>query len=164
LKVNFPGQYPDVRRFRKLPLVLAAIGLLWAGFAYTVSRPTTPADYRRTMLQVAEATHDAARTGWLTGRQQLADRTFAPFAATAYDDATRAASGASRQFAEEAPPDAAGRELRDRLGPLVGEVVRGLGDASAADDTAEGRAMLSDAVGGLDAAATGLEPLIEELR
>jgi hypothetical protein len=160
LKVNFAGHQPGVRRFGRLSLALAAIGLLWAGFAFTVSRPTTPADYRRSLLQVAEATHDAARAGWLTGREQLAGRTFAPFAATAFDDATRAASGASRQFAAEAPSDAATRALRDQLAPLVSEVVRRLADASAAPD----EATLRDAVDGLDGVAGSPEPVIEELR
>jgi hypothetical protein len=164
LKINFSGHYPDVRRFGRLSLILAAIGLLWAGFAYTVSRPTTPADYRRTLLQVAEATHDAARTGWLTGREQLAGRSTAPFTATGFDDATRAAAGASRQFAEEAPPDAATRKLRDQVSPLVSEVVNRLADASAADATPEGTALLREAVDRLDKAAGDLEPVIEELR
>ena len=53
-------------RLGKAVAVVTALVLLWAGFAYTVSRPARASDYRRTVLQVAEAAHDAARTGWLT--------------------------------------------------------------------------------------------------
>jgi hypothetical protein len=50
-------------------IAVAAVVLLWAGFAYTVTRPADAKDYLRTALQVAESAHDAAVTGSLTARQ-----------------------------------------------------------------------------------------------
>jgi hypothetical protein len=149
-----------VRRSGKMVVVASALVVLWAGFAYTVSRPTRPDGYRRVVVQVAETAHDAARTGWLAGRQELAGQVVAPFAATAFDDATRAAAGASKQFAEEAPPDEESRRLRDELGPLVlGVVVRLADAAQAADD-----AGLRSAVDDLGSLAERLQEYVERLR
>jgi len=100
-----------------------------AGFAYTVTRPDDFADYSRTIGQVAGSTHDAARTGWLTGRQQLDGRVTAAFATTAYDDAEKTLAGAQQQFATAPPPDERAVSLRDQLGPLVSLAVKDLGDA-----------------------------------
>ena len=141
-------------------MVAGALVVMWAGVAYTTARPAEPVAYRRVLVQVAEAAKDAARTGWLTGRQQLAGQVVAPFAATAFDDATDGIAGASKQFAEAAPPDEDGRRRRDELGPLVAEVARRLGDAAQASDAASLRA----AVDGLGLVADRLEAFVEELR
>jgi hypothetical protein len=139
--------------------VVAAV-LLWAGVAYALSSPPGPDDYRRALKQVAAATHDSARTGWLTGRQQLAGQVVAPFAATAFDDATKGLAGATRRFAQEQPPDEPSRRLRDELGPLVAAVGRSLADAAQADSDPA----LQGAVDTLGALADQLEHFIEELR
>jgi hypothetical protein len=155
-----PGYGQFVGRFGKLTVILAAVGLLWLGLAYDLTRPPDERGYRRTLVQVAESAHDAARTGWLTGREQLAGHVFGPFATTAFDDAQQAAAGASKQFSEQAPAGTTGRRLRDELRPLVQDTVRLLGDAAAASDDAALRA----AVDGLAAVADRLDRYLEANR
>jgi hypothetical protein len=122
-------------RIGRLTVAGAALTLLWAGFAYDVSRPDDFRSYRRTLLQVAESAHDAAQTGRLVAEQQLAGRVTGGFARTAFDDAAKALAGAQQKFAGEGPPDAESRALRDRLSPLLAAEVVTLGDtAEAADD------------------------------
>jgi hypothetical protein len=53
-------------------IAVVVVVLLWAGFAYTVTRPDDAKAYLRTAMQAAESAHDSAVTGALTGRQQLA--------------------------------------------------------------------------------------------
>jgi hypothetical protein len=147
------------RRIRML-VVLVAVLALWAGFAWTVTRPDDFADYSRTVGQVAGSAHDAARTGWLTGRQELDGRVTKVFATTAYDDAEKTLAGAQQQFTTAPPDDARAVSLRDQLGPLVTLVVRDLGDAAGAPD----RTALADAVSRLDLVARQLEEFIQEHR
>jgi hypothetical protein len=117
-------------------VAIAAVGLLWAGFAYDVSRPATYRVYHRTVLQVAESAHDAMQTGRLTGQQQLDGRVTSLFAQTAFDDAGKALAGAQKKFAGQGPPDAEAAGLRDQLSPLLAAAVTALGDtAEASDDT-----------------------------
>jgi hypothetical protein len=149
-----------VRRFGTWPLVVAAVGLMWAGFAYTATRPSDSDDYRRTAVQVAEAGHDAARTGWLAGRQQLAGQIFPPFANTSFSDATRALAGAAKEFVGEPPPDPQSTALRDELAPLLQETVRQLGYAAGAADDTE----LRRAVDALDSLAEQFEEFVEAHR
>jgi hypothetical protein len=144
------------RRIR-LSIVLAAVLALWAGFAWTVSRPDDFADYSRTVGQVAGATHDAARTAWLTGQQELNGRVTAAFASTSYDDAGRILAGARTQFARAVPPDDRSVSLRDQLGPLIAETERSFGDAAGAAD----RTALTAAVDRLEAVSRQLEDFIE---
>jgi hypothetical protein len=124
--------------------------LLWAGFAYDVSRPADGKRYQRTMLQVAEAAHDADQTGRLTGEQQLAGQVTAAFAVTSYDDATKALAGAQQKFAGEGPPDDRSAALRDRLSPLLSASVIALGDTAQArdDDTRRDGVRRLDALAG----------------
>jgi hypothetical protein len=118
-------------------LVLAAVLLLWVGFAYDVTRPPDASAYRRTVVQVAASAHDGVGTGWLVGREELAGRVFGTFATAGFDDALKAVGGAADRFAEHAPPDRPSVRLRDELAPLLASAVRWLGDAAqAADDTA----------------------------
>jgi hypothetical protein len=146
-----------VRRFGKASIILAAVLLLWAGFAYDVTRPADRRDYHRTAVQVAESAHDGVRTGWLIGREQLADRVFGTFVTSTFDDAEKAVAGASKQFASEAPPDEASTGLRDQLSPLLRDAARLLGDASeAADDNA-----LRQAVDELGKLADQLDAFVE---
>ncbi|HEX5198782.1 hypothetical protein ACFQS1_02310 [Paractinoplanes rhizophilus] len=112
----------------------AAVVLLWAGFAYDLSRPADAKQYRRTMVQVAEAAHDATRTGGLVGAQELAGNVTAAYATTAFDDATKALAGAQHKFAGEGPPDDSSAALRDRLSPLLSDAVIALGDTAQAPD------------------------------
>ena len=147
------------RRIR-LSIVLAAVLALWAGFAWTVTRPDDFADYSRTVGQVAGATHDATRTGWLTGQQQLAGRVTAAFASTSYDDAGKALAGARKQFAAAIPPDERAVSLRDQLGPLLAEAERSFGDAAGAAD----RTALATAVDRLEEVSQQLEEFIEAHR
>jgi hypothetical protein len=135
-------------RLGKLPVVLAALGLLWAELAYSVRLPSDFNDYRRTVVQVAEAAYNATRTGWLTGRQKLAGQVFDTFAVAAFDDASKALAGASKQFAEQGPPDERSARLRDELNPLVQDAVRWLGSAAQAEDDEALRAAV-DALGSL---------------
>jgi hypothetical protein len=137
---------------------VTGVALLWAGFAYTVSRPVDASGYLRSAVQVAESAHDAAVTGALTGRQQLDGQVFAVFAATAYDDATKTVAGAAKKLAGQPPPDDTSAALRDRLATLVQTTVRELGDAAAADD----EQALSTAVNELDDVAGKLDDLIEQ--
>jgi phage gp29-like protein len=109
---------------------------------------------------VAESAHDAARTGWLVGNEVLSGKAFPTFASTAFDDATKALAGASDQFASEAPPNAASRQLRDQLSPLLTTEVTVLADASAATDDAT----LRTAVQRLDQLANKLDDFIEAHR
>jgi hypothetical protein len=157
LIANRAGYTPVVRRYGRLVVVLAALLLLWAGLAYDVTRPTDYSAYHRTVVQVAESAHDGVRTGWLIGREQLADRVFGTFVTVAFDDATKAVSGASKEFAAEAPPDEASTRLRDELSPLLESAVRLLADASeAADDNA-----LRTAVDELGKLADQLDAFVE---
>jgi acyl-CoA reductase-like NAD-dependent aldehyde dehydrogenase len=141
-------------------MALAAVVLLLGGFAYTQSRPPTPSDYHRTLVQVAESAHDAVRTGWLTGREQLSGRVFGTFVMAAFDDAGGAIAGAGKKFAAAVPPDGRSARLRDRLNPLLQEAVRDLGDAARADNDDVLRAAV-DALGRL---ADRLDTFIEDLR
>jgi hypothetical protein len=145
-----------VNKKGKIGTAVAAVVLLWGGFAYDVSRPADGKAYRRTILQVAEAAHDAAQTGRLTGEQQLADQVTTPFARTAFGDAAKALAGAEQKFAAEGPPDSASAELRDQLAPLLSTAVQVLGDTAEAgdDDT------LRDGVHRLDSLAERLEEFI----
>jgi hypothetical protein len=148
-----------VGRFGKPPLVIAlvAVALFWAGFAYNLTRPPDASDYHRTVVQVAESAHDAVRTGWLIGREQLSGRVFGTFSTAAYDDALKGVAGASKQFAEVPPPDEASTRLRDQLAPLLNDAVRLLTDAAqAADDHA-----LGDAVQALGPLADRLDAFVE---
>src|SRR5690349_2421351 len=128
------GNTTSVRRSAKIPVVLAALALFWAGYAYNSSRPADARAYHRTALQVAEAAHDAVRGAWLTGRLQLRDRLISPYRTAAFDEAETTLAGASKQFAEMAPPDDASRRLRDTLSPLVRDAQARLADAAEASD------------------------------
>jgi acyl-CoA reductase-like NAD-dependent aldehyde dehydrogenase len=146
-----------VRRFGKVWIALAAVLLLWAGFAYDVTRPTDRREYHRTAVQVAESAHDGVRTGWLIGREQLAGRVFGTYVTATFDDAEKAVAGASKQFAAEAPPDEASTRLRDQLSPLLHSAVQLLADASEpADDSA-----LRQAVDELGKLADQLDEFVE---
>ncbi|MEV8508847.1 hypothetical protein AB0368_29010 [Actinoplanes sp. NPDC051475] len=145
-------------RSARLSVAAAALLLFWAGVAYQVAQPTTPQDYRRTLVQVAQATHDAAGTGALVARQQTAGQVFPTFAATAYDDAAAALAGAAHKLAAEPPPDPASTAMRDRLAPLLRDTVKDLGDATTAAGDDERRA----AAGRLERSAEELSGLLEE--
>lgn len=137
-------------------MAIAAIGLLWAGFAYTVSRPTDARAYARTMVQVAESAHDSAQTGRLTAEQKLRGQVTSLFAEAAFDDATKGLAGAQKSFAAEAPPDAASATLRDQLSPLLAAEVTALGDTTQAD----GDAALRSGIARLDTLAQRLDDFI----
>jgi hypothetical protein len=124
----------------RLAVAVTAVALLWAGFAYNLSRPADYQAYHRTMLQVAESAHDATQTGWLTAQQRLADRVTTAFARTAFDDAGQALAGAQKKFATRGPPDPRSVALRDRLAPLLSAAVTALGDTSQAQDDSTLRA------------------------
>jgi hypothetical protein len=115
-------------------LVLVAVLLLWAGFAYDVTRPPDGRAYRRTVVQVAASVHAGVGTGRLVGREQLAGKVFGTFATAGFDDALKAVGGAADRFAEHAPPDVPSARLRDELAPLLASAVRWLGDAAQATD------------------------------
>jgi hypothetical protein len=125
-------------------IAATALVLLWAGFAYDLSRPPDGSDYHRTVLQVTRTAHDAAATGALIGRQQLDGRVFGPFAVSAYRDATRAMGSARRRLTEQAPPDGASMAQRDRIAPIMGAAADHLGDAASARDDARLRAAVDD--------------------
>ena len=111
-------------------------------------------------MQVAEATHDGVRTGWLTGREELAGRLFGGYPTVAFDDSSKAVAGAGKQFAEQPPPDGPSTRLRDELSPLLRRAVPLLGDAAqAVDDVA-----LRAAVDALAALADRLDAFIEAYR
>jgi hypothetical protein len=152
-----------VSRTRALVTVAAFVAAVWGLLVFAVVKPVSPTDYQRNVLQVAMSAYDASRTGWLTGRQVLAGQLFAPFARTAFDDAAKALSGATKQFGSEAPPGAASRQLRDALAPLLDRAVRELGDASSASDDGDDAA-LQQAVGNLDRVAGQLDDFIEANR
>ncbi|WP_067509453.1 hypothetical protein [Actinoplanes sp. TFC3] len=121
----------------RIAVTITALVLLWAGFAYNLSRPVNYQGFHRTMLQVAETVHDATQTGRLAAQQQLAGQVIAPFTRTVFDDATRALAGAEKKFAGQAPPDARSAALRDQLAPLLATAVTTLADtAQAGDDQA----------------------------
>jgi hypothetical protein len=120
---------------RETAIAAAAVAVLWAGFAWNVSRPPGERGYHRTLLQVAETAHDAAQTGRLTGEQELAGNVTGRFARTSFDDALRALAGAQKKFSGQGPPDDASAARRDELAPLLSGAVLALGDtAGAADD------------------------------
>lgn len=139
---------------------MSAVLLLWAGFAWSVTRPPDPSDYRRTAVQVAGAAHDAAVTGSLIADQQLDGDVVAPFAVTAYEDATRTLAGAVRSFTDEPPPDRSSTALRDRLLPLLADAVRALHDAA----RASGREELTAARTALVDVGDRLGALVEDYR
>jgi hypothetical protein len=130
-----------------------AVLVLWAGFAYNVSKPDDYRSYERTMVQVAGSAHDAAQTGRLTGEQELAGNVTALFARASFDDAAKALAGAQQKFAGQGPPDERSAGLRDRLSPLLAAAVVALGDtAEAPDDAAlrDGVRRLDELAGKLD--------------
>jgi hypothetical protein len=142
----------------RLAIALLALGLLWAGLAFNLSKPTDAAAYLRTALQAAESAHDGAATGALIGHQQLDQQVFTTFAVSAYEDAGKALAGAQKKLAGTPPPDPASAGLRDRLAPLVQAAVHDLGEAA----TADGDATLRAAVGALQRDADQLGALIEQ--
>jgi hypothetical protein len=149
-----------MRRFGKITFAVAPV-LLWAGLAYVVTAPTSESDYHRTVVQVAEAAHDAARTGAMTGRQILAGQVFRPFATAAFDDSIKAMAGAQKQFAgEPPPPDERSRRWRDQLATLLLPAVMWLNDAAAAADDAALRASVER----LDPLADQLHDFIEAIQ
>jgi hypothetical protein len=111
-----------------------AVLLLYAGFAYNLSRPVGYRDYSRTMVQVAESAHDAAQTGRLVAQQQLDGQVTGLFAEVAYDDAAQGLAGAQKKFAGQGPPDPTSARLRDTLSPLLSDTVVALGDTAQAGD------------------------------
>jgi hypothetical protein len=132
---------------------ITAIGLLWAGLAYDLSRPADYRSYHRTVLQVAESAHDAAQTGRLIAEQQLAGQITTPFAITAFDDATKGLAGAQKKFAGAAPPDDKATALRDELAPLLAAEVTTLADTAEAtgdDDLRSGMKQLGELAQNLD--------------
>jgi len=142
-----------------LVTVVTAMLLLWAGFAYQVSRPVDADGYRRTITQVVATTHDAASTAALTGHQQLAGQVFAAFATSAYDDAGKALAGAQKKLAGQPPPDDASARLRDRVAALMQATVQAFGDAA----TARSDEALRAAVAALDHLARNLGALLTQL-
>jgi hypothetical protein len=149
-----------VKILSRAAIAVVAVALFWAGFAYAVTKPADASSYLRSALQVAEATRDAAVTGALIGRQQLDDRVFGAFAATAYDDAIQGLAGAAKKLADQPPPDAASARLRDELLALVQTAVVDLGDAAATEDDG----VLRTVVEGLTEVAARLADLIERYR
>jgi hypothetical protein len=149
-----------VSRARRLVTVAAFLAAVWGLMVFAVVKPVSPTDYRRNVQQVAESAYNASRTGWLAGRQVLAGQVLSPFAQTAFDDAAKALSGATKQFASESPPTAASRQLRDALAPLLDSAVRRLGDASSASEDGDDDA-LRQAVDELDRVAGQLDDFIE---
>ncbi|MCY1141608.1 hypothetical protein OWR29_26725 [Actinoplanes sp. Pm04-4] len=115
-------------------VAVTAVVLLWAGFAYNMSRPADYPAYKRTMLQVAASAHDATQTGRLTAQQKWADRITTAFARTAFDEAGQALAGAQKKFAAQGPPDPRSAALRDALAPLLAQAVTTLGDTAEASD------------------------------
>jgi hypothetical protein len=149
-----------VSRARLLVTVAAFAAAVWGLLVFAVVKPVSPTDFRRNVLQVATSAYDASRTGWLAGRQVLAGQLFSPFAQTAFDDAAKTLSGATKQFGSESPPTAASRQLRDALAPLLDSAVRKLGDASSASEDGDDAA-LRRAVDDLDRVAGQLDDFIE---
>ena len=142
-----------VNRRARVVVAGAAVLVLWAGFAYNVTKPDDYRAYERTMVQVAGSAHDAAQTGRLTGEQELAGNLTMVFARTSFDDASRALAGAQHKFAGQGPPDDRSVALRDRLGPLLAALVVALGDTAEAPDDATLRAgvrRLTELAGELD--------------
>jgi hypothetical protein len=132
----------------RIAVAAGAVMILWAGLAYQVTRPAGYPDYSRTMVQVAESAHDAARTGQLVAQAQTAGRVTGPFSVAAYDDAAEGLAGAQKKFAGQGPPDDASRRLRDELSPLLAATVVALGDtAEAGNDRA--REVAADRLGAL---------------
>ncbi|WIM93027.1 hypothetical protein ACTOB_004992 [Actinoplanes oblitus] len=142
----------------RLGIAAAAVLLFWAGIAYRVTEPPTAGDYRRTLVQVAATTHDAASTTALTARQQLDDRIFATFATSAYDDARTALAGAAEKLAAKPPPDDRTAGMRDRLVPLLQRTTAEAGAAATADDDVARRT----AAERLDRVADDLDDLLHE--
>jgi hypothetical protein len=140
----------------RLAVAVTAVALLWAGFAYNMSRPADYRAYQRTVLQVAESAHDATQTGRLTAEQQLTGRVSTAFARTAFDDAGQALAGAQKKFTTEGPPDPRSVALRDRLAPLLSSAVTALGNTSEAHDDSTLRAGAAQ----LDALAQQLDDFI----
>ena len=145
-------------RAARLAVAATAVLLFWAGVAHQISKPTQPGDYRRTLIQVAATTHDAAGTGALVARQQLSGLVFAPFAATAYDDAASALAGAAKKLTAQPPPDDATAAMRDQLAVLLQQAVTSLGDATTADGDVARRAGADR----LDRVAEELDRLLQQ--
>jgi hypothetical protein len=141
-------------------IAVAAVVLLWVGFAYTITKPADAKAYLRTAMQVAESAHDAAVTGALIARQQIGGQVFGAFAVAAYDDAAKGLAGAAKKLAGQPPPDPSSARLRDQLAPLVQTAVRELSDAAVAETDDARRA----AAGDLDGVAGRLSTLIEQHR
>jgi hypothetical protein len=141
-------------------LAAAAVVLLWAGFAYDVSRPADAKHYARVLTQAAESAHDATRTAALIGQLKLAGKITGPFATAAFGDAAKGLAGAEQKFATDGPPDPASATRRDQLGRLLGSAVTALGDTTeAADDS-----RLRDGVHRLTEVAGGLDDFVEAQR
>jgi len=152
------GNAAAVKLSLHLVIAVLAVALLWAGLAFTLSKPIDAAGYLRTALQAADSAHDGAATGALIGRQELDQQVFTAFAVSAYQDAGQALAGAQKKLADTPPPDPASAELRDRLSPLVQAAVHDLGDAATAGKDVTLRA----AVAALERDAEQLDGLIKQ--
>jgi hypothetical protein len=125
--------------------VAVAALLVWALVGYYATKPTDFHAYRKGAVQAAQSAYYSVWAAERTVQAQLDGRTFDTYVRSALDDAVKATAGAAKQFAGEAPVDAATNRMRDQLGPLLLTATRTLGDVQMAeqsgDETAVRRSM-----------------------
>jgi hypothetical protein len=122
-------------------LVAVAALLVWALVGYYVTKPTDFHDYRKGAVQAAQSVYYSVRAAERTVQAQLDGRTFDTYVRSALDDAVKATAGAAKQFAGEAPVDAATTRMRDQLGPLLLTAARTLGDVQMAEQSGDEAAL-----------------------
>lgn len=141
------------RRWGAVALALVAAG--WGGAGYLSTKPIDFHDYRVAAVHSAQSAYNAVTTAERTVRADLAGKLPGPYVTSMLADGRKALSGAAKEFAGKAPPDARTRAMRDALGPLLLQADAVLGDAESA--------VAGDDDAALHAAVDALGPVADDL-
>jgi hypothetical protein len=137
--------------------LVAVVALLWGGMGYLATRPADFHDYRTMTVSAAQSAYGAVATARLTAGARADDKVTEQYVLASLADARDGLAGAAKNFAAEGPPDERSQQLRDQLGPLLGEAKAALDRIEEADGTA---AKLRTAADDAGAVADGLRQFI----
>jgi hypothetical protein len=135
---HFPGTSSGMKAARRVG-VGVVIALAWVGLAYCAG-PTDAHGYRRTAVEMAQASVNAVRTAALVGVADHNGKLVDPYFSVLIGRSAGAVAGAQDELAAESPPDDATRALRDELTPMLVEAAKAIGDlelATAGGDDAQ---------------------------
>jgi hypothetical protein len=124
-------------RWRRWWPVAVVLALAWGVVGYYTSKPTDFHDYREAAVHAAQSAHYSLSTTDQTVRAHLRGQTFDGYVRSTLDDSAKATAGAAKQFAGEAPVDAATVRMRDELGPLLLAATHALGDLQRAEQSGD---------------------------